>query len=120
MFLSHILGDSFSPLLVGVVCFFCIPIDVSTSFQVSDSIRGGQESDHAESLSLLKALYITCFAAVIGSGLFLMATFYIRDDCHKVDIYANKHRSKLGREPMSSESDTEPLVNSDYNAAVNQ
>ena len=93
----------------------------STSLQVSDSIRGDDKSDHAESLSLLKALYITSFAAVIGSGLFLMATFYIREDCHKVDIYADKHRSKLSTNPASSsDSDTEPLVNSDYNEAVNQ
>jgi len=90
--------------------------------QVSDSIRGDHRSDHTESLSLLKALYITCFAAVIGSGLFLMATFYIRDDCHKVDIYANQHRSKLSSDPVSSESesDAEPLINSDYDGAVNK
>ena len=90
----------------------------STSLQVSDSIRGDDKSDHAESLSLLKALYITSFAAVIGSGLFLMATFYIREDCHKVEKYADKLRSNLGT--SSSDNNTEPLVNSDYNAAVNQ
>jgi len=85
--------------------------------QVSDGIRGNNKGDHAESMSLLNALYITCFAAAIGGGLFLMATFFIRNDWHQVELYANKHRGKLSHNvatSTSSDDESNPLVHSDF------
>ena len=89
--------------------------------QVSDRIRGGDKSDHAESLSLLYALYITCFAATIGAGLFLMSTFFIRHDYYQVELYVAEHRNKSCRNVISTvstsdeeDSDQHPLVHSDY------
>ena len=62
--------------------------------QVSDLIRGDDNSDHAESLSLQKALYITCFASAIGSACFLVTTFYIHHDEHQVQLYIEQHDNK--------------------------
>ena len=61
---------------------------------MSDLIRGDDDSDHAESLSLQKALYITCFAAAIGSACFLATTFYIIHDEHQVQLYIEQHDNK--------------------------
>ena len=61
---------------------------------MSDAIHGDDKSDRAESLSLQKALYITCFAAAIGSICFLAATFYIHHDEHQVQLYIHHHDNK--------------------------
>ena len=61
---------------------------------MSDAIHGDDKSDHAESLSLQKALYITCFAAAIGSICFLAATFYIHHDQRQVQLYIHHHDNK--------------------------
>ena len=61
---------------------------------MSDAIHGDDKSDRAESLSLQKALYITCFAAAIGSICFLAATFYIHHDEHQVQLYISHHDNK--------------------------
>lgn len=106
-FVSHLLGDAFSPLLIGFI---------------SDRIRGSDESDHAESLSLLYALYITCFAAAIGGGLFLISTFFIHHDYHQVELYVAEHRDNRNKlchnvaddSASDDDSDDHPLVHSDY------
>ena len=80
--------------------------------QVSDAIHGDDKSDHAESLSLQKALYITCFAAAIGSACFLAANFYIHHDEHQVQLYIQHHDIKQqgdGEEQHDVE-DEEPLL----------
>ena len=61
---------------------------------MSDAIHGNDKSDHAESLLLQEALYITCFAAAIGSICFLAATFYIHHDEHQVKLYIHHHDNK--------------------------
>ena len=93
---------------------------------MSDALRGSDKSDHAESLSLLHSLYITCFAAAIGGGLFLMATFYIAHDYHQVELYIIDHRNKSCRDVITGSDDDDdeenhPLVHSDYHeqASVN-
>ena len=87
---------------------------------MSDAIHGDDKSDHAESLSLQKALYITCFSAAIGSVCFLAATFYIRHDEHQVQLYIDDHDNKLKKEgdnkPKGKKDDleeTQQLLNSD-------
>ena len=85
-------------------------------------IHGGDKSDHAESLSLLYALYITSFAAIIGAGLFLMSTFFIKHDYYQVELYIAEHRNKSCRNVASTtgsssdeeDSDNHPLVHSYY------
>ena len=89
---------------------------------MSDRIRGSDKSDRAESLSLLYALYITCFAATIGAGLFLMSTFFISHDYYQVELYVAEHRNKVchnvasttGSSSDEEDSDNHPLVHSDY------
>ena len=116
MFDPSVASQYYNILPVASVCGVSLCCNI---LQISDSIRGGDRSDHAESLSLLKALYITCFAAAIGGGLFLMATFYVRNDWHQVELYIIEHRtnkltnSLVTASGASSEED-DPLVHSDY------
>lgn len=78
---------------------------ISTT-QVSDAIRGDDKSDHAESLSLQKALYITCFAAAISSAFFLATTFYIDHDEQQAKLYIEHHDNK-----QQDSDEREPLLN---------
>ena len=75
-------------------------------WQVSDAIHGDDKSDHAESLSLQKALYITCFTAAIGSACFLATTFYIHYDEYQVQLYIQHHDNK------QEDGEKEPLLHS--------
>lgn len=61
---------------------------------MSDAIHGDDKSDHAESLSLQKSLYITCFSAAVGSVCFLAASFYIDHDEQQVKLYIQQHGNK--------------------------
>jgi len=87
-----------------------------TYLQVSDAIHGDDKSDHAESLSLQKALYITCFAAAIGSAMFLTAAFFINHDEHQMELYIEEHRNQSEHCSHSDSSGTEndPLLSSKY------
>lgn len=95
---------------------------------MSDLIHGDDNSDHAESLSLQKALYITCFTAAIGSACFLATTFYIHHDEHQVELYIEHHNNKQqddGEDDGEGVEDKEPLspnndkLSVDVNFSVN-
>jgi len=76
---------------------------------VSDAIHGDDKSDHAESLSLQKALYITCFAAAIGSACLFAASLFINFDEHQVELYIQQHDNEEDdakeKEPLLSTHD---------------
>ena len=92
---------------VDVVVFIVRDVQYSIPVQVSDAIRGDDNSDHAESLSLQKALYITCFAAAIGSAFALATTFYIDNDEHQMRQYVERHDNQ-----QQDSNEKEPLLNS--------
>jgi len=78
---------------------------------VSDAIHGDDKSDHAESLSLQKALYITCFATAIGSACFLTASFFINFDERQVELYIQHH----GNKKQDDAEEKEPLLKTHVN-----
>ena len=108
---------------------YCTSYSIIVVWQVSDAIHGDDKSDHAESLSLQKALYITCFAAAIGSVCFLAATFYIHHDEHQVQLYIRRHDNKPkddghGHEDSNKEQSPSPSYSNseqsiDQNYSVN-
>jgi len=67
-------------------------------------------------LSLQKALYITCFAAAIGSVLFLTAAFFINYDEHQMWLHIKEHhhKSKCHSQPDDSGTENDPLISSEH------
>ena len=83
---------------------------------MSDAIHGDDKSDHAESLSLQKALYITCFATAIGSACFLVATWYIHDDEQQARLYIQERKKRKQPDSVVGDGEKEPLLNSDLDS----
>ena len=54
-------------------------------FQISDSIKGSDQSSLKAFMSLQYSLYITCFVCVIGGAFFLVAAVFIIGDKAKAD-----------------------------------
>lgn len=90
--MQHLLGDAFSPLVVGVVSFpnttFC-PISLVPSItQLSDMVyrflgtyythSGG--CDVGKGISLEFALFITVFVCGLGVAAFLALTLVVEED----------------------------------------
>ena len=90
-----------------MLCLLYDQLITIVTVQVSDAIRGDDNSDHAESLSLQKALYITCFAAAIGSAFSLAASFYVDNDEHQMRQYIERHDNQ-----QQDSNEKEPLLNS--------
>ena len=86
---------------------------------MSDAIHGDDKSDHAESLSLQKALYITCFSAAIGSVCFLAATFYIHHDEYQVQLYIDDHDNKPKDDGSEKDDDVEQDDSEDKKLLLN-
>lgn len=95
---------------------------ISEAIQVSDAIHGDDKSDHAESLSLQKALYITCFAAAISSAFFLATTFYISYDEYQVKLYIEQHDNKQqdGDEEKKQLLNDQSSINMNYSVNTDQ
>uniref|UniRef100_A0A0R3S258 MFS domain-containing protein n=1 Tax=Elaeophora elaphi TaxID=1147741 RepID=A0A0R3S258_9BILA len=88
----HLLGDAFSPYLIGLI---------------SDAIRGSERSTLAHFIALQRSLFVPNFVLCFGSFMFLVSTFYIDQDRRKAND--STHGEQITTENAS---DTSPLIDS--------
>jgi hypothetical protein len=76
MFTGHILGDAFSPLLIGII---------------AEKLQSGRpESYYAEFTSLQYGMLLCPLLSALGGMCFLVAANYIVEDKANVDDYIKK------------------------------
>uniref|UniRef100_A0A915KN29 long-chain-fatty-acid--CoA ligase n=1 Tax=Romanomermis culicivorax TaxID=13658 RepID=A0A915KN29_ROMCU len=80
MLIGHLLGDAFSPYLVGLV---------------SDAVRGEATSVFAQFQGLKYALYIPSFVLVLGSAFFFVTSLFIIEDKKNAQSASKTHELLL-------------------------
>ncbi|CAG9539434.1 unnamed protein product [Cercopithifilaria johnstoni] len=86
----HLLGDAFSPYLIG---------------RISDEIRGNERSTLAHFIALQRSLFVPNFVLCFASLMFIVSTFYIDQDRRNADELT--HSEQLATEDAS---DISPLI----------
>ncbi|KRZ06875.1 Protein spinster -like protein 1 [Trichinella zimbabwensis] len=102
---SHLLGDASSPYIIG---------------QLSDILRGTDQSDIVRFVSLKNALFMTTFTTVLGAFFFYGVAWYIEESQKKMNDELNSCLQPVAI--TSSSSEFPSILNNDlpYNSSEEQ
>uniref|UniRef100_A0AC35GEK0 Uncharacterized protein n=1 Tax=Panagrolaimus sp. PS1159 TaxID=55785 RepID=A0AC35GEK0_9BILA len=107
---SHLLGDAFSPYLVGLI---------------ADGIRGGHglTPDALTKYTALEyALFVPNFFLILSGACYLLASFFVTDDAENcfLEIHRGQNRRAeiIGESYSHEETEEFPIVNAIVNAPI--